>query len=79
MNEIKSIKQYSILISTEHTRMNGKLNQHFEDSEYLDQINIQYFKILSNLTERGFLKLHPSEMKMDVRSGRSRFNHFIQF
>ena len=59
MNEIKSIKQYSILISFEHTRMNRKVVRHFEDSEYLDQIDIQYFKILSNVTERGQQKLNP--------------------
>ena len=78
MNEIKSIKQYSILISFEHTRMN-QVDRHFEDSEYLDQINIQYFKILSNVTELGYLRVYPPELSMDVRFGRSRFNHFIQF
>ena len=78
MNEIKSIKQYSILILIELSQMN-EVDRHFEDSEYLDQINIQYFKILSNITERGYLKLPPSELIMDVRLGRSRFNHFIQF
>ena len=78
MNEIKSIKQYSILISFEHTRMN-EVVWHFEDLEYLDQIDIQYFKILSNLTERGQWKLNPPELSMDVRFGRSRFHHFIQF
>ena len=80
MNEIKSLKQYSILISFEHTRMNYVV-WHFEDSEYLDQIDIQYFKIPSNVTERGQRKLSPkeSELIMDVRFGRSRFNHFIQF
>ena len=80
MNEIKSIKQYSILISFELSRMN-QVDGHLEDSEYLDQIDIQYFKILSNLTERGQRKLHPleSELIMDVRFGRSRFNHLIQF
>ena len=52
MNEIKSIKQYSILISIELSEMNN-VDRHFEDLEYLDQINFQYFKILSNVTERG--------------------------
>ena len=40
MNEIKSIKQYSKLISIEHTGMDDK-NGHFEDLEYLNIINIQ--------------------------------------
>ena len=51
MNEIKSIKQYSKLISIEHDRMNYKVAQHFEDLEYLNTINIQYSEILSNITE----------------------------
>ena len=52
MNEIKSIKQYSKLISIEHTGMNEKDRQ-IEDLEYLNTINIQYSEILSNVTERG--------------------------
>ena len=77
MNEIKSIKQYSKLISIEHTGMT-KVDRHFEDLEYLNTINIQYSKILSNVTERGYSKLCPSEL-MDVRFGRSTFNHFESF
>ena len=52
MNEIKSIKQYSKLISIEHTGMN-EVDWHFEDLEYLNTINIQYLEVLSNVTERG--------------------------
>ena len=50
MNEIKSIKQYSKLISIELSRMN-QADRHFEDLEYLNTINIQYSEILSNVTE----------------------------
>ena len=78
MNEIKSIKQYSKLISIEHTRMNHQVARHFEDLEYLNTINIQYSEILSNVTERGSWKLHPSEL-MNVRFGRSTFIHFNHF
>ena len=81
MNEIKSIKQYSKLISIEHTRMDKKshhVDWHFEDLEYLNTIKIQYSEILSNVTERGYSKLNPSDM-MDVRFGRSTFNHFESF
>ena len=57
MNEIKSIKQYSKLISIEHTRMDDnqtfQVARHFEDLEYLNTINVQYSEILSNVTERG--------------------------
>ena len=60
MNEIKSIKQYSKLISIENTGMN-KVARHFEDLEYLNTINIQYSEILFNVTERGYSKLHPPE------------------
>ena len=77
MNEIKSIKQYSKLISIELPWMNQVAWQ-FEDLEYLNTINIQYSEILSNVTERGFKKLNPSEL-MDVRFGRSTFNHFQSF
>ena len=49
-------------------------DQLFEDSEYL--FNIQTFNILlERVTERGFQKLHPSEV-IDVRLGRSK-NQFI--
>ena len=78
MNEFKSIKQYSKLISIEHTWMN-QVDWHFEVLEYLNTINIQYSEILSNVTERGYSKLHPSELIMDVRFGRSTFNHFESF
>ena len=77
-NEIKSIKQYSKLISIEHTRMD-EVVQRFEDLEYLNTINIQYSEILSNVTERGQWKLSPTLELMDVRFGRSTFNHFNSF
>ena len=78
MNETKSIKQYSKLISIEHSRMNHQVVQRFEDLEYLNTINIQYSEILSNVTERGILKLYALEL-MDVRFGRSTFIHFESF
>ena len=56
MNEKKSIKQYSKLISIEHTGMDDANQQgigHFVDLEYLNTINIQYSEILSNVNERG--------------------------
>ena len=77
MHEIKSIKQYSKLISIEKTQTN-QVDRHFEDLEYLNTINIQYSEILSNVTERGQQKLSPSEL-MDVRFGRSTFIHFQSF
>ena len=77
MYEIKSIKQYSKLISIQLSGMD-KVTWHFEDLEYLNTINIQYSQILSNVTERGYLKLLPSEL-MDVRFGRSTFHHFKSF
>ena len=52
MNEIKSIKQYSKLISIQLSGMD-KVAWHFEDLEYLNTINIQYSQILSNVTQRG--------------------------
>ena len=52
---------------------------HFEDLEYLNNINIQYSEILFNVTERGLRKLYPLELSMDVRFGRSTFNHFESF
>ena len=81
MNEIKSINQYSKLISIEHTGMddakNHPVDRQFEDLEYLNNINIQYSEILSNVTERGPMKLYPLE-SMDVSFGRSTFHyHFI--
>ena len=69
MNQIKSIKLYSKLISIEHTRMN-KVDQHFEDLEYLNTINIQYSEILSNVTTREYRKLNSTEV-IDVKFGRS--------
>ena len=77
MNEIKSIKQYSKLISIEHSQMN-MIDRLFEDLEYLNNINIQYSEVLSNVTERGCWKLPPLEL-MDVRFGRSTFIHFQSF
>ena len=74
-NEIKSIEQYSKLISIEHPGMT-KVAQQFEDLEYLYTINIQYSELLSNVTERILLKLYPIEFKMDVRFGRSTSHHF---
>ena len=56
----------------------NKADRHFEDLEYLNTINIQYSEILSNVKERGFKKLPPSEL-MDVRFGRSTFHHFESF
>ena len=52
MKSNQSNKQYSKLISIEHTRMN-KADWQFGDLEYLNTINIQYSEILSNVTERG--------------------------
>ena len=77
MNEIKSSKQYSKLISIELPQMN-QVARHFEDLEYLNTINIQYSEILSNVTTRGQWKLNTSEL-MDVRFGRSTFHHFKTF
>ena len=78
MNKIKSIKQYSKLISIELSRMK-KVTWHIEDLEYLNTINIQDSEILSNVTERGCWKLSFSELSMDVRLGRSTFDHFESF
>ena len=61
------------MIWIEHIGMNQE-DQLFEDSEYL--FNIHSFNIkLERVTERGKLKLHPSEV-MDVKLGRSK-NQFI--
>ena len=76
MDEIKSINQYSKLISIEHSGMTHVAG-HFEDLEYLNTINIQYSEILSNVTKRGSQKLY-SEL-MDARFGRSTFHHFKSF
>ena len=48
----------------------NQVARHFEDLEYLNTINIQYSKILSNVTTRGYSKLYPLEV-IDVRFGRS--------
>ena len=77
MNETKSNNQYSKLISIELSGMKYTY-WHFEDLEYLNTINNQYSEILSNVTERGPWKLFTSEL-MDVRFGRSAFNHFQSF
>ena len=69
MNQIKSIKLYSKLISIEHVGMN-QVDRHFEDLEYLNTINIQYSEILPNVTTRGLRKLYFAEV-IDVRFGRS--------
>ena len=55
------------------------VNQHFEDLEYLYMIIIPLVIILSNVTERGLLKLPPSELIMDVSFGRSIIIHFKSF
>ena len=69
MKSNQSNNQYSKLFYIEHTRMN-QVDSNIEDLEYLNTINIQYSEILSNVTERGYLKLFPLEL-MDVRFGRS--------
>ena len=47
-----------------------KVNQFFEDLEYLNTFNIQYSEILANVTTRGYSKLESTEV-IDVRFGRS--------
>ena len=78
----QACKQYSKLISIELSGMDDHTDYqvvwHFEDLEYLNNINIQYSEILSNVTERGSQKLLFSEF-MDVRFGRSTFFHFGSF
>ena len=69
-NEIKSIKRYSILISIEHSWMN-QVDWHSEDSEYLNTINIQYWKLLFNVTERGWSKFPPRILLISFNAGRS--------
>ena len=63
----------------DHNQTNYQVARHFEDLEYLNTINIQYSEILFNDTIRGFKKLHPLELIMDVRFGRSTFNHVKSF
>ena len=77
MKEHKTIKQYLTMISIEHSGMT-QVARHFEDLEYLNTINIKYSEILFNVTEREYWKLLPLEL-MDVRFGRSTFNHFQSF
>ena len=48
----------------------NQVDRQFEDLEYLNTINIQYSEILANVTTRGLLKLHSTEV-IDVRFGRS--------
>ena len=45
MNEFKSFKQNSKLISIEHNGMNNRVRKHFEDLEYLYNSDILYFFI----------------------------------
>ena len=82
MNEIKSINYNSKLISIEHTRMDDdifhQVDGHFEDLEYLNNVNNHYSEILSNVTTPGYQKLPPLEL-MDVRIGRSTFYYFKSF
>ena len=56
----------------------NEIAQHFEDLEYLNTINNQYSEILSNVTERALQKQKYLDL-MDVRLGRSTFNHFKSF
>ena len=74
---MKSINQYSKLISIELSGMN-EVDRHFEDVEYLNTINIQLSEIHSNITQRGYWKLCPADV-MDVRLGRSTFIIFESF
>ena len=78
MKSNQSNNQYLKLISIELSGKNHKVAWYFEDLEYLNMINIQYSEILSNVTERGNLKLTPFDL-MDVRLGRSTFIHFESF
>ena len=52
MKSNQSNNQYSKLISIEHIGMANE-DRLFEDLEYLNTINVQYSKILSNVTEQG--------------------------
>ena len=58
MNEIKSIKHYSKLISIEHSWMNSVV-RHILVLEYLNTIYVQYSEILSNVTKQGLQILYP--------------------
>ena len=82
MKSNQSNNQYSKLISIELSGMDDHTDHQvawqMEDMEYLNTINVQYSEILSNVTERGYLKLSPLEL-MDVRFGRSTFHHFESF
>ena len=64
------IKQAILEIDFDRAHPNNEVARHFEDLEYLNTINIQYSKILANVTTRGFLKLYRTEV-IDVRFGRS--------
>ena len=80
MKSNQSNSQYSKLISIEYSRMN-KVDRLFEDSINLNVITPVYVELLSNVTDRGLQKLHPLELMIDVRLGRSTpkiiLNHFI--
>ena len=69
MYDFKSIILYSKWISIELSGMK-EVARHFEDLEYLNTINIQCSKILSNVTTLGYLKLDPLAV-MEFRLGRS--------
>ena len=58
--------------------MNG-IDRLFKDLEYLNTINIQYWKLLSNITKRGEWKLYPVLLTMDIRFGRSMHHSNIQY
>ena len=68
MNQIKLIKQYSKLISFEHSWMN-EVARHFANLEYLNTTNMHYSKILSNVNNQGLQKLCLWDL-MDARFGR---------
>ena len=57
-------------------RLSGSLT--FRRFGISNTINIQYSEVLSNVTKRGYWKLNPLDI-MDVRFGRSTFNHFESF
>ena len=54
-----------------------RVYQHSEELECLNAIDNHDFEILSNVTERGYWKLHPSDL-IDVRFGRSIFDYYFQ-
>ena len=70
MKSNQSNNQYSKLISIEYSRTN-KVDRPFEDSISLNVIITVYVELLSNVTDRELQKLHPLELIMDVRFGRS--------